>query len=73
MYVQAISLNNTRMCVYICICIHICADRYLGCAWVGEVKDRNQAENRPKYASKSQHWYIEYLRCILNTLKNFKM
>jgi len=29
------------------------ADQHLGCARVGEVRDRNQAENRPKCASKS--------------------
>ena len=56
MYIQAISLNNTRICVYIYIYIYIYvyADWYLCCARIGKVRGRNQAENRQKYASKSQ-------------------
>jgi len=44
------------MCVYIYIYtyMYMHADWYLCCARIGKVRGRNQAENRQKYASKSQ-------------------
>jgi len=45
------------------------SDWHLGCERIGEIKDRNQTENRSKCASKSQHCVRTYFyACEFNLL-----